>query len=126
VVIASGMTENGYVPVESRTLATRYRDVYALGDCATVGVPKAGVFSERAAGAVARALIARLRGDREPDGYDGLGSCYIEFGRGQIARVDIDFLTGPEPTGTFREPSVALAAEKAQFGASRKARWFGA
>jgi sulfide:quinone oxidoreductase len=126
VVIASGMTENGYVPVESRTLATRYRDVCALGDCATVGVPKAGVFSERAAGAVARALIARLRGDREPDGYDGLGSCYIEFGRGQIARVDIDFLTGPEPTGTFREPSVALAAEKAQFGASRKARWFGA
>src|SRR4249919_1378147 len=35
VVIASGMTENGYIPVESRTLATRYPDVYAVGDCAT-------------------------------------------------------------------------------------------
>lgn len=125
VVIASGMAENGYIPVESSTLATRYPDVYAVGDCATVGVPKAGVFSERAAGAVARALIARLRGEDDPEGYDGLGSCYIEFGHGTIARVDIDFLTGPEPTGTFREPSAALAAEKALFGSSRRARWFG-
>ncbi|HET6171506.1 MAG TPA: FAD-dependent oxidoreductase [Gaiellales bacterium] len=125
VVIASGMAENGYIPVESRTLATRYPDVYALGDCATVGVPKAGIFSERAAAAVAKALIAKLRGEAEPDGYDGLGSCYIEFGKGQIARVDIDFLTGPQPTGTFRAPSAALAAEKANFGSSRKARWFG-
>ena len=125
VVIASGMAEDGYIPVESRTLATRYPDVYAVGDCATVGVPKAGIFSERAAGAVARSLIAQLRGDAEPEGYDGLGSCYIEFGRGEIARVDIDFLTGPEPTGTFREPSAELAAEKAHFGSSRKARWFG-
>jgi sulfide:quinone oxidoreductase len=124
VVIASGMTENGYIPVESRTLATRYPDVYALGDCATVGVPKAGIFSERAANRVARSLIAKLRRDAEPEGYDGLGSCYIEFGQGRIARVDIDFLSGPEPSGTFREPSAELAAEKAQFGASRKARWF--
>ena len=124
VVIASGMAENGYVPVESRTLKTRYPDVYAVGDCATVGVPKAGIFSERAAGAVARSLIATLRGDADPEGYDGLGSCYIEFGHGKIARVDIDFLNGPEPTGTFQAPSAALAAEKALFGSSRKARWF--
>jgi sulfide:quinone oxidoreductase len=126
VVIASGMAENGYVPVESRTLATRYPNVYAVGDCATVGVPKAGIFSERAAGAVARALVAKHRSAADPDGYDGLGSCYIEFGRGSIARVDIDFLTGPEPKGTFQAPSAELAAEKANFGSSRKERWFGA
>ena len=82
VVIESGMAENGYIPVESRTLATRYPDVYALGDCATVGVPKAGIFAERAASAVARALIAKLRSEGQPEGYDGLGSCYIEFGQG--------------------------------------------
>jgi sulfide:quinone oxidoreductase len=125
VVIASGMSENGYVPVESRTLATSYPGVYALGDCATVGVPKAGVFAERAARVVAESVIAKLRGGPEPEGYDGRGSCYIEFGRGRIARVDIDFLSGPKPTGTFQEPSEALAAEKEHFGSSRKARWFG-
>ncbi|MBK5111472.1 MAG: NAD(P)/FAD-dependent oxidoreductase, partial [Thermoleophilia bacterium] len=48
VVIESGMTEDGYVPVESATLRTKYPDVYAVGDVATAGVPKAGVFSEGA------------------------------------------------------------------------------
>ena len=53
-------------PSSSRTLATRYPGVYALGDCATVGVPKAGVFAERAARRVAESVIAELRGSRSP------------------------------------------------------------
>src|SRR6476646_1863609 len=61
VVIASGMTEDGYVPVNPRTLETRFPGVYAVGDVATVGVPKAGVFSEGEARVVAASLIARLR-----------------------------------------------------------------
>ena len=74
VVVASGMAEDGYVPV-SRTLETRFPGVYALGDVATVGVPKAGLFSERQAGVVARALISKLRGGGESGEYDGTGSC---------------------------------------------------
>jgi sulfide:quinone oxidoreductase len=125
VVIASGMTEDGYVPVDSRTLATRYPGVYAVGDVATVGVPKAGVFAEGAARVVARQLIAKARGGAQPEGYDGRGSCYIEFGAGRIGRVDVDFLSGPKPTGAFQAPSTELVAEKALFGSSRRARWFG-
>ena len=53
VVLESGMAEDGYVPVNSRTLETRFPGVYAVGDVATVGVPKAGVFSERQARVVA-------------------------------------------------------------------------
>ena len=45
----SGMTENGYVPVKPTTLETRFPDVYAVGDCAKQGTPKAGVFAEGAA-----------------------------------------------------------------------------
>jgi sulfide:quinone oxidoreductase len=37
----------------------------------------------------------------------------------------VDFLSGPKPSGAFREPSVSLVAEKEHFGASRRARWFG-
>ncbi len=125
VVIASGMTVDGYVPVESATLATRYPGVYAVGDVATVGVPKAGVFAEGAARVVAEQLIARVRGGEDADGYAGRGSCYIEFGAGRVGRVDVDFLGGPEPTGTFQAPSDALVAEKVAFGATRSARWFG-
>jgi sulfide:quinone oxidoreductase len=125
VVLASGMAEEGYIPVDSRTLQTRFPDVYAVGDVATVGVPKAGVFAEGAARVVAESLIARLRGDQPPDDYNGRGSCYIEFGAGRVGRVDVDFLSGPSPTGVFREPSDALAADKKLFGSSRRARWFG-
>jgi sulfide:quinone oxidoreductase len=125
VVLASGMAEDGYIPVDARTLRTRYAGVYAVGDVATVGVPKAGVFSEGAARVVARSVIASIRNGEQPEPYDGLGSCYIEFGAGRVGRVDVDFLSGPKPTGTFQEPSDALVAEKKQFGASRAARWFG-
>jgi sulfide:quinone oxidoreductase len=124
VVIASGMTEEGYVPVNPETLETRFPGVYAVGDVATIGVPKAGVFSEGAARVVAESLIAGLRGGDQPGAYDGLGSCYIEFGGGRVGRVDVDFLSGPKPTGTFQEPSEALVAEKHRFGSSRSARWF--
>jgi sulfide:quinone oxidoreductase len=125
VVLASGMAEDGYIPVDSRTLETRFPGVYAVGDVATVGVPKAGVFAEGAGRVVARSLIAQARGGGRPDDYDGLGSCYIEFGAGRVGRVDIDFLSGPKPTGTFQAPSDALVAEKEHFGSSRRARWFG-
>jgi sulfide:quinone oxidoreductase len=125
VVIASGMAEDGYVPVSSQTLETRFPGVYAIGDVATIGVPKAGVFAEGAARIVAASLIATVRGGPQPDAYGGFGSCYIEFGAGRVGRVDVDFLSGPKPTGTFREPSLGLVSEKHDFGSTRRARWFG-
>jgi sulfide:quinone oxidoreductase len=125
VVLESGLAEEGYVPVDSRTLETRAPDVYAVGDVATVGVPKAGVFSEGEARVVAAALVARVGGGDAPEGYGGRGSCYVEFGAGRVGRVDVDFLSGPKPTGAFREPSVAIASEKHEFGSSRGTRWFG-
>ena len=125
VVIASGMAEDGYVPVDPRTLETRYPGVYAVGDVAAVGVPKAGVFAEGAARVVAASIVARARGADGAGGYDGRGACYVEFGGGRVGRVDVDFLSGPKPTGTFAEPSAELVAEKRHFGSSRRARWFG-
>src|SRR4051794_27696420 len=50
VVIASGMTEDGYVPVDSAPLGTRHPGVDAAGAVASAGVPEAGVFAEGAAG----------------------------------------------------------------------------
>ncbi len=126
VVVESGMTVDGYVPVSPRTLETRFPGVYAVGDVTTVGVPKAGVFAEGAARVAAASVIARARGGEEPEAYDGLGSCYVEFGAGRVGRVDVDFLSGPKPTGAFQQPSAALVVEKERFGSSRRARWFGA
>jgi sulfide:quinone oxidoreductase len=125
VVIASGMTEDGYVPVDFATLETRFPGVYAVGDVATAGVPKAGVFAEGAARIVAQTLIHELQGGEPPGRHLGRGTCYIEFGKGRVGSVEIDFLSGPTRTGTFHAPSAALVAEKGHFGSSRRARWFG-
>ncbi len=126
VVEASGMTQDGWVPVDPSTLATRFPGVYAVGDVTSVGTPKAGVFAEVQARVVADHLIARIREEATPAGYDGTGSCYIEFGDQGVARVDVDFFSTPgHPTGTFAPPSAATTAEKAEFASSRRARWFG-
>jgi sulfide:quinone oxidoreductase len=126
VAVDSGMTEGGWIPVNPRTLATRFPGVYAVGDVTSVGTPKAGVFAEGAARVVADQLISRLRGEPEPPGYDGTGACWIEFGDQEVARVDVDFFSTPgHPTGEFTPPSIETAAEKAEFGTSRRARWFG-
>jgi sulfide:quinone oxidoreductase len=125
VVTRSGITEDGYIPVDPATLATEVPGVYAVGDCATAGVPKAGVFAEGAARIVAQHLLAAVAGGEDPSRHLGQGTCYIEFGEGRIGSVDIDFLSGPEKTGVFNPPSAEQMALKEAFGATRRARWFG-
>ncbi|WP_431301208.1 NAD(P)/FAD-dependent oxidoreductase [Tabrizicola sp. BL-A-41-H6] len=126
VVVSAGLTEGGWVPVDPFTLLTKFPGVYAVGDLANTGVPKAGVYAEGAARTVAANIISRLRNEAETARNPGAGSCYIEFGANRIGRVDVDFLSGPKPFGTFHGASEALRVDKEQFGASRRARWFGA
>jgi sulfide:quinone oxidoreductase len=125
VVAESGMCVDGWIPVDPLTLQTRYPDVYAVGDVTSVGTPKAGVFSERQADVVADALIARARAATAGSTYDGTGTCYLEFGADQVAKVQVTFVRGQPPRGTFDDPSDALAQDKAEFGTSRIRRWFG-
>jgi len=125
VVAESGMTEDDWIPVTPTSLKTRYPGVYAIGDVASADVPKAGMFAEGAARAAAASIIAELRGSPPVPEYDGEGSCYIEFGSGRVGRVDMNFLSGPSPKGTFKEPSLLLADEKRRSAKTREARWFG-
>jgi sulfide:quinone oxidoreductase len=124
VVVATGLTENGWVTVNQRTLETKFPGVYAVGDLANAGTPKAGVFAETAARTVAMNLIAVLRGEEANARNPGVGSCYIEFGGDRVARVDVDFFSAAKPTGTFFEPSRELAADKKLFSSTRRSRWF--
>ena len=125
VLVEAGFSEDGWIPVDSRTMATAFPNVFAVGDCASVGTPKAGVFAERQAKAVAENLIAQFRGAEPVSRYDGWGTCYIEFGDEGVARVDVHFLEGT-PTGQLQAPSPQLTAEKQSFGPTRIARWFDA
>jgi sulfide:quinone oxidoreductase len=126
VVKESGMTVDGWIPVDSLTLETTFPGVYAVGDVTSVGTPKAGVFSEGQAAVVADRIAAVIRGTAASATYGGNGMCYLAFGSDEVARVDVTFLKGQAPFGGYEEPSRALAADKVEFGASRIRRWFGA
>jgi sulfide:quinone oxidoreductase len=123
-VLQSGMAEDGWVPIDLRTMQTRFADVYAIGDMAATGLPKAGSFAESAARAVASAIVAKVNGG-EATPNTGTGSCMVEFGDGRLGWADLDFLTGAKLQSVFHAPSIAGRAHKEQFGATRTARWFG-
>jgi sulfide:quinone oxidoreductase len=125
VVVEAGMTVDGWIPVDPLSLETRFPGVYAVGDVTSVGTPKAGVFAEGQAAVVAERILARARGEAEGSEYGGRGVCYLEFGEGRVAGVDVTFLSGRPPTGGFDGPSEAIAADKVDFGTSRIRRWFG-
>jgi sulfide:quinone oxidoreductase len=66
VVEKSGMTVNGWIPVDKTNLKTQYPNVYAIGDVNSVGTPKAGVFAEGAAKVAAASIIAELESGEQP------------------------------------------------------------
>jgi sulfide:quinone oxidoreductase len=123
VVLESGMTVDGWIPVDSRTLETRFPGVYAIGDVAAVGTPRAGVFAEGHAAVAAERIAASIRGQTSSAEYGGRGICYMEFGHGLVATVDVTFL-GDQRTGSMSGPSEAFAADKVRFGTTRVRRWF--
>jgi sulfide:quinone oxidoreductase len=125
VVVASGMTVDGWIPVDPLTLETSYPSVYAVGDVTSVGTPKAGVFAEGQAAVVAERIIATVTGTATDAEYNGNGICYLEFGHDEVAKVDVTFRSGERPTGDLQGPSRELATDKVTFGAERIRRWFG-
>ncbi len=87
VVAASGMTVDGWIPVNPQNLRTRFPGVYAIGDVTSVGTPKAGVFSEGAARVVAAEIIAEVLGGEATRGVRWGGVLlYRVWGRARRAR----------------------------------------
>jgi len=125
VVARSGLAVDGWVPVEKHNLATRFPNVYAVGDITALPMAKAGAFAEAGARVVADDIAAGLRGDVLQRSYEGAGTCYLELGGGMVGMVEANFFGGPAPTARLVGPSRELAADKVAFAATRRERWFG-
>ena len=127
VLADSGLVVNDWVPVDQSNLRTKFPGVYALGDVCSGPrtVPKAGIFAEAAARVVADDIAAAIEGDEPPTPYEGSGVCYAEFGGGLVSKVEVNFLRGDAPAAQRHDPSLEHAAEKEEFGAVRRTRWFG-
>jgi sulfide:quinone oxidoreductase len=125
VVEDSGLVEDGWIPVDLATFATRFENVYAVGDVTSAPVPRVGAIAEGEARTLGEVLIHQIKGREVPAPYRGTATCYIEFGGDRVARFDANFLSGPTPTGSFTAASEEIVASKVEFGASRRRRWFG-
>jgi sulfide:quinone oxidoreductase len=125
VVTESGLTEDGWIPVDPATMATKYPDVYAVGDITSAPVPRAGVIAEGEASAVADVLIARITGAPPPAPYTAEMTCYVEMGHGTVSTIKASFRSGSAPTAVMTPPSVESAGDKRRFAAYRRDRWFG-
>jgi sulfide:quinone oxidoreductase len=132
VVEESGLLdEHGWIGVDPYTLVTRFPGVFAIGDVNLIPLangmplPKAGVMAELQGLRVARAIAAELRGEEEPEPFDGRGFCPVEVGANAAAFVRGDWYAEPEPVVQVDGPSETYAAEKRNFETERLQRWFG-
>lgn len=120
---------NGWVPVDRSTLATRYGNVFAIGDIAVIPLengmmlPKAGVFAHAEAEVVAGNVARLLSGDRREDAFDGHGMCFLETGGGKAGFARGDFYASPVPKVAFSRPGRAWHLGKVAFEKYWLHRW---
>ena len=98
VVEEAGLGDRGWVDVDKHTLeAEAADDVYALGDAATTGVPKAGSVAHYQAGVVSQRVASEIRGRPATATYDGKTLCFIETGMDAASFVEFDYENPPSP-----------------------------
>ena len=126
VVEDSALAEDGWIPVDHRTFATKFENVYAVGDVTSAPVPRVGAIAEGEARTLAEVLIHQIKGGDAPDALPGKGDL--------LHRVRWrPRWPGSTPTScpdrlrsaTSRRPRRTSSASKVEFGASRRRRWFG-
>jgi sulfide:quinone oxidoreductase len=120
----------GWIQVDKESLMTAYEGVYAVGDVTMipvaegVSVPKAGAFAEDAARAVVSQITRKITGEGRPVKFNAVGACFLEFGKGQVAQINANFLGQSEPHVFLEGPSAALREGKDHFADDRIQRWF--
>jgi sulfide:quinone oxidoreductase len=113
VVVEAGLAEpSGWVPVNPQNLATKFEDVYAIGDVASIEtphghvpfLPKAGVFAQGQAEVVANNIAVSITGKGQLRQWDGIGACHLQVAKSESAFLQGAFLSNP-PRLEFHPPS---------------------
>lgn len=132
LVVDAGLADSsGWVPVNPHTLATKYDDVYAVGDVAAVEtphghmpfLPKAGVFAGGQAEVVANNLAVAVTGKGERRAWDGMGECFIEVSKSESAFLRGNFLSKP-PRLEFHPPRRKWHLERVKWAKFMMSHWF--
>lgn len=124
----SGLAD-GWIPVEARTMRTRFPAIWAVGDVGAIGLvngkflPKAGVFATGQAEAAAQSVASWLGRDAPEPYFDGKGGCWLEVGNGEAAYGEGRFLAEPDPAIRFHLPAVEHHLQKQEEQRAWLSRW---
>lgn len=129
VVRASALGKEGWILVNHNNLETSFENVYAVGDVTKIpvgkfAVSKAGAFAEAGAKVVVNDILNKINQENNPVEFKGTGTCYLEFGGQQVAKLNANFLGSAEPEVRLDGPSEAFRPDKISFEKDRIARWF--
>jgi sulfide:quinone oxidoreductase len=98
LVESAGLGDDGWVEVDKHTLEAEHApNVYALGDTADTGVPKAGSVAHYQAGVVGKRIASAVRGRPPTAIYEGKTLCFIETGMDSASFVEFDYENPPSP-----------------------------
>ena len=73
---------------------------------------------------IADDIMNKIQKGKKTYNYKAIGSCYIEFGSGEVAKINTNFLGGPEPQITLEGPSIEFRTDKENFEKERIEKWF--
>lgn len=137
VVIEAGLADNsGWIPVDNKTLETKYKNIFAVGDVTKItlegrykqdkplSLPKAGVFAHEEALVVAENIASDIRNEPKKKEFNGNGSCFLELGDGSAGYAVGNFYAVPHPVVKMRKPSRRWHLYKVFFEKYWFWRWF--
>ena len=128
-VLKGLVDETGWIPVDPKTLATKFDKVYAVGDNAIVKLPngkmlpKAGVFAEEQAKIVSHNIANEMRNNKERVSYNGKGYCFMEMGNGMAGSLEGDFFAEHGPVVELKGKSAEYFRKKEEFEKERVKEW---
>jgi sulfide:quinone oxidoreductase len=100
---------NGWIDVQPASLQTKYENVFAIGDVASIPLPgrwipdkpmmlpKAGVFSHLQADVVAKNIVKKIKGVKADEKFCADGYCMLEAGEDLAGFAYGDFFGEPHP-----------------------------
>ncbi|MER6591082.1 FAD/NAD(P)-binding oxidoreductase [Micromonospora purpureochromogenes] len=92
----------GYLAVDQYTLqGTRWPDVFALGDVASLPTSKTGAAIRKQAPVVVANMLAVRRGKPLPARYDGYTSCPLVTAHNRMLLAEFDYRLKPKPSFPF-------------------------
>ncbi len=129
VIKSAGLTSNEWIAVDRLTMRTERRNVFAVGDITEIKIgpamamPKAGIFAEGQAKAVAEQIIDEINSRQSNAAFNGQGFCFMEVGNRMAGFVDADFYNAAGPVLRLEPPSPENYDKKHDFERSRLREW---